>query len=965
MTGSCETRAGRSRDQLREWFADPPRAFRPKIRWTWPGVAVDEGELRSEIAEMVAAGFGAAEVSNMFAGLHPEGNPSETWAWGTDLWTERMAAAARFARELAFALDLTVGPAWPWASPVVSGQREHLGQLELVRVGPVSDPGAWSRAPDDVAAGILLAVTSARPIGERNGRIILDPRSLHVMASEELGRRRSGASRETLYFAFWQRPTGQGAKGPSLPDARYPLVIDHLRAEAVEAALAFIDQQLIRRLGELGSVFCELFEDSLELDHEGLLWTPDLLTEFRRRRGYDLRPYLPVVDRKDVATQPVEDDDVRQFDLPDASGERVRCDYHRTLTELWVQRHIQPMSRWTRARGMRARVQAYGQSFDVLAVSKAVDVPETEDLYSNSLDFWRTIASAAHLAGAPTVSMEHGAVIHADFMMTLEEVKRRADRAFCAGINQIVTHTYPYKDAAGMRWPAWTPWSSPHWGGGFSDAWNGANPQWTHLRPLTNYIARAQMLLRQGDPAMDVVVYRDMYGYPNAHGAGTTAPFGVDPPEPELNQALSEAGINFDFIDPGTLVDPDVAVANGRLVVREPGYGALVVDLESSRRSVIDNTKAMAGEVADRLATFAEQGLAIVVVGRFPERGVSYAEPETEDDQVRLAVVRLRAAPRARVVPSATQVPAALRVLGVSGAASFDRPTSILTVRRRGKDGDRWFLWNAGEERAEHVITFAVDGSMQPETWDLWTGVVDPLAHYRAQRGRIEVPVSLAPRESTMVVFRPGQLRHVTDLSSGRAYRRGDRLVVRSSGGRIVAATSDGVEATLEIAPVPDPLPVDRWHLHVEGIGPDGSDRHDLELSRLADWRDIPEIAHTSGLGIYVASVDVPSSWLEAGRVVDLRLGAIHGGVRIRVNGRQITPASVAPEALDVTPHLRPGSNTIEVEVSTTLKNRLDHAADRPEYAYLVHRPVRSQAYGLLGPVMLVPFAEIAVDSGR
>ncbi|OLT37879.1 hypothetical protein BJF79_28695 [Actinomadura sp. CNU-125] len=58
---------------------------------------------------------------------------------------------------------------------------------------------------------------------------------------------------------------------------------------------------------------------------------------------------------------------------------------------------------------------------------------------------------------------------------------------------------------------------------------------------------------------------------------------------------------------------------------------------------------------------------------------------------------------------------------------------------------------------------------------------------------------------------------------------------------------------------------------------------------------------------------------------------------------------------VDVGPYLRRGRNTIEVEVATTLNNRL--RVSDPD----VYGPASRQDYGLIGPVRLVPYAEEAV----
>ncbi len=69
------------------------------------------------------------------------------------------------------------------------------------------------------------------------------------------------------------------------------------------------------------------------------------------------------------------------------------------------------------------------------------------------------------------------------------------------------------------------------------------------------------------------------------------------------------------------------------------------------------------------------------------------------------------------------------------------------------------------------------------------------------------------------------------------------------------------------------------------------------------------------------------------------------------VNGRPVTVSPLHPVA-DVGPLLRRGRNTIEVEVATTLNNRL-RVADPAVYGV-----ASRQSYGLTGPVTLIPYGE-------
>ena len=65
-------------------------------------------------------------------------------------------------------------------------------------------------------------------------------------------------------------------------------------------------------------------------------WTTDLPSEFERRRGYELAPWLPLVLHYKVRAEAALAESIR----------RVRFDYNRTLVELFHERFIEPFHRW-------------------------------------------------------------------------------------------------------------------------------------------------------------------------------------------------------------------------------------------------------------------------------------------------------------------------------------------------------------------------------------------------------------------------------------------------------------------------------------------------------------------------------------------------------------------------------------------------------------------------------------------
>ena len=86
---------------------------------------------------------------------------------------------------------------------------------------------------------------------------------------------------------FISSRTGQQVKRAAVGAEGF--VLDHFSKEAIEHHLQSVADPLMAALAEHPPY--SVFSDSLEV--YGSDWTPNFLTEFKKRRGYDLRPHLP------------------------------------------------------------------------------------------------------------------------------------------------------------------------------------------------------------------------------------------------------------------------------------------------------------------------------------------------------------------------------------------------------------------------------------------------------------------------------------------------------------------------------------------------------------------------------------------------------------------------------------------------------------------------------------------------
>jgi hypothetical protein len=280
-------------------FATPPDAVRPGMRWWWgpifnftgPQGAMSTAETRKEVGYLADAGFKRVEIS--FS--------AEKWA--TAEQRENLEVALDEARKRGVTLDMTVGATWPVRSPnTAPGTGLSEQELQYGRQG-VAGGSTYSGdvpLPFDTKStarnATLYAVTAAKVVqaGPEVTTVntppasstVLDPTSLVDLTPLVAGGKltwTAPAGGDWIVFGFWARESNEG-------------VVDHLRRASIDAATSYVDQNQFSQSAAalLRSAGGSLFEDSLEIDADGIFWTPAMAQQFQRRRGYDPARYLPL-----------------------------------------------------------------------------------------------------------------------------------------------------------------------------------------------------------------------------------------------------------------------------------------------------------------------------------------------------------------------------------------------------------------------------------------------------------------------------------------------------------------------------------------------------------------------------------------------------------------------------------------------------------------------------------------------
>ena len=663
------------------------------------------------------------------------------------------------------------------------------------------------------------------------------------------------------------------------------------------------------------------FHDSFEYTGNG---SAELFDTFLRKRGYDLRRYLPAL--------------LGQGDADVVA--RVKSDYRETMDEMLLEHLLVPLTAWAHARGSLSRNQAHGSPGNLLDLYAASDIPETEVFgplggSDNDPLISKFASSAGHVAGKRLVSAETGTWLGEHFTVTLDQLKQVVDQLFVSGVNHVIYHgtAYSPREAA---WPGWLFYASTQL--------NPRNAFWRDVPALNRYVTRVQSVLQLGRPDNDVLLYWPVYD--NWHDTtGLRPSFGVHRPtwfhgKPvgATARVLWHAGYGFDYVSDRLLVQ-HVSTSAGPLVTGGGEYRALVVP----------PTGHMPDETFARLLDLARAGATVIFVEHLPadvpglgrieerRRRLDHARRQLALGQPDGNGVRRAVVGKGRVLVG-DGVERLLDAAGVRREEIVDHP-GVRFIRRKHDGGHHYFISHSGSTTLEGWIPLAVPAHA--------VAIMDPLsgltglARIRARTdGYAEVYLRLEPGASVILrsFDRPvagAPWRYRRPLGAG-VELRGPWSVSFVAGGPVLPAS--------------------------------------FRTDTLVSWTERPdsEARRFAGTARYTTRFDAPgqaSSYL-------LDLGRVAESARVRLNGKELGILFARPFSLETGP-LRSMGNELEIEVTNLSTNRIRDLDVRGvpwkvfhdiNFVSIDYKPFDASGWplrpsGLLGPVRLQPLADIAATS--
>jgi hypothetical protein len=682
-------------------LASPPDDAKPMMRWWWFGPAVVQPELEREIKAMKAGGFGGFEIQPVYPmALDDAARGIHNVPYLSPEFLDAVGFANRTGRANGLRVDMTLASGWPYGGPHV-GVTEAASRLRMAS----SDlpAGATSVALPAVMSGERLIATfvGAGKSFDKDSdttrlQLIRPP-----VANGRAAIQPADADRVVVFYVASR--TGQQVKRPALGAEGF--VLDHLSRKAIDHHLKAVAEPLMKAFGDQPPY--AVFSDSLEVYNTD--WTDDFLDEFRKRRGYDLQPWLPAI----LSGQG-----------PDAAG--ARHDWALTQTELVNERYLTPVDDWAKAHGTRFRSQTYGEPAVSLSSNRLVALPEGEGPQFREFSFTRLATSAGHLYRRPVISAETWTWLHSPaFAATPLDMKAEADRMLLQGVNLFIGHGWPY-----------TPPGTPQPGYSFYAAavFNDHNPWWNVMPQVTGYLARMSYLMRQGEPANQVAVL-----LPNDDVYAALVPGKVSLSAemhkhvtPELTGQILDAGQNLDYVDAESIL---------ALGLKHPVL-------------VMPHVSRLSPAVLARLQEYVRGGGKIVAVGTRPSLAPGLQDARRVSAQVAAASQALFASRNVQLVADDAAVGAALKAMLAPDLQLSNDVSDVGFVRRKLQDADIYFVANTSNRpvraSARFGSTRAAAAWLDPHSGKLTRAASTPV-------------LDLAPYESRVLVFTDAPLPGAAD----------------------------------------------------------------------------------------------------------------------------------------------------------------------------------------------------------
>jgi hypothetical protein len=902
-----------AQDDLAAKFANPPDPARPWVYWFWINGNISKEGITADLEALHRAGIRGVlwmEVSGLWwapdgemKALSPQWHECMRWA---------VKECARLGMEFDISVDFGYGCGGRHITPELSMQKlywhemevEGGKQIDLVLPKPnvPKTISAWLRPGADVDPTFReqiqnsdsyrdIAVMAVPVPASKHGRAyrIPDIDSKNGVGSRVRRKPNVGPPPTDAITPVervvdltgrmaadgrlvWDAPAGKWLilrcghasnfkMTRPCPAAAVGLECDRLSTAGIEAHYKGFLKQIFEGAGAAaGKALTYVHIDSWEAG--GQNWTAAFPEEFRKRRGYDVRPWLPVLAGRLVGSLEL--------------SERFLWDMRTTAGELTIEKYAARLRELSQAHGIKLSIEAYGGvCVDDLVYAGICDMPMSEFWAQGTNAFpssggyefsTKAIASAAHVYGKPVIGAEsftsgRGWRDH-PFLL-----KAMGDGKFCEGLNRMIFHLSAHQAYDNMI-PGLT---HRQWGEHFQRH----NTWWGYVRPWIEYLSRCQYMLQQGEFAGDVCYW-----------FGEGAPLSVNDMRLEIPE-----GYDFDLCS--SEIVRQMSVRDGRVVLPS-GL--------SYRYLLLPDSDRMTLPLAQKIRELVNAGARVIGAKR-PKGTPGLTDfPRCDAELEKIAAALWD---KKRVISGKT--------LGEVFAQDKLLPDfeggNLRYIHRRAAGADIYFVSHQENCQLATSCTFRVTGKC-PELWDPETGDIRGLPEFADKNGRTTVPLRFEPMQSWFVVFRNEAQRD--KVTSVFAQATPDK---EAQSGK----NFHELKAVMEIAGAWDVQFDPKWGGPNQPVTFDKLEDWSKRAEEVIRYFSGTAVYRKA----FQMPGSEKSAFGNRQSKIYLDLGQVEVMARVRLNGKDCGIAWKPPYRVDITHAVRDGKNDLEIDVVNLWINRL------------------------------------------
>ncbi len=919
--------------------------YRPYARWWLAEGSHTDETLKESIQELYDAGYGGIEFVTLDESTYLD---DATYGWGSPEWIHDSQLIIEECQKLGMSVSMTSGTHWSTANltNITPDQDEASQELSYTVTDAFQESYSGELRlcdlPENVSKRTLVSVVAAKVEEANETETTLDFDSLETLSDDQIIVEEDGEGNlvsisvdynaptdgDYILFAFYQHGTGEYYT-PASTGKSY--TINYLDQDGSQALIDYWNENVLTE--EMQSLIddfeeCDLYMDSLELqatapETTGQLWSSELLAEFSNRCEYELSSYLPLMisnaggllmGNAPTYFYTVSSEDGQTF------TEKLKNDFYQVETELYTENCLEVLADWLHEKNMKLRAEnSYGRIFEISQPIKALDYVETESFeFGNEIDSYRLMSGAAHLL-EKRFSSETGAAVNANYLFNTGYYNQIFYMQYAAGVQKTITHGYSssYGPEENVEWPGYEGMNPL-----FSERFSSRQPASENYEELNEHFSIIQKVLEQGVPQMDIAMLKTNYNTDNLtyyysngndfYNNRTHNQQGIYWQDMELQNA----GYTYEYFSPYLLSEEEVSCSEGVLNADGVSYQALIVMEEE-----------LPLEAAEKLLEYAQNGLSIVFVNNVTEQNNQDAEKinviagsttgsnDGQDDALAEIVDQIKALDAVKTVDSTEDAMEALQELQVYPRAAYTESNDkLLTVLRKTEDASYLYVYNyMYEDEEAYSGQISISGAYEPYELNTWSGDVEGYTDYTVAEDRTLLNVCVEPGEVQIFALDPNGNIEQTEAAAVTAEEYmtldGWSLTVDSyQPGEKVTRTETNEETgvtTTEAAYETEHVMIDAG-----------------TLEELVPWKDMDAVGeYVSGVGIYTTTFTLADDWdSEVSRLVFKADSFNYGTASITINGTKAVVNMDTAEA-DLTEYLQAGENTIEVRVSSSLRN--------------------------------------------